>query len=87
MLSSLQQLSHQEKIRAIQFLTIELAKEDQNMNLIEGGKTYEVWSPYDAFSAEKVLADMLKQHNSHWIFRILSSDVKLKRTLLVARKP
>jgi hypothetical protein len=47
-------------------------------NLLQYGETYEVWSPYDAFSAEKVLADMLKQHNPHWIFRILSSDVKLK---------
>lgn len=48
------------------------------MKLIEDGKTYEVWSPYDAFSAEKVLTNMLKQHNPHWIFRILSSDIKLK---------
>jgi hypothetical protein len=62
MLPSLQQLSHQEKIRAIQFLATELAKEEQNINLLENGKTYEVWSPYDAFSAEKVLTDMLQQH-------------------------
>jgi hypothetical protein len=62
MLPSLQQLSHQEKIKAIQFLATELAKEEQSTNLLEDGKTYEVWSPYDAFSAEKVLTDMLQQH-------------------------
>jgi hypothetical protein len=61
-LPSLQKLSHQEKIRAIQFLATELAKDEQTMNLLEDGKTYEVWSPYDAFSAEKVLTDMLQQH-------------------------
>jgi hypothetical protein len=61
-LPSLQQLSHQEKIRAIQFLATELAKEEQGINLLEDGKTYEVWSPYDAFSAEKVLTEMLQQH-------------------------
>ncbi len=62
MLPSLQQLSYQEKIKAIQFLATELAKEEQSTNLLEDGKTYEVWSPYDAFSAEKVLTDMLQQH-------------------------
>ncbi len=62
MLPSLQQLSHQEKIRAIQFLATELAKEEQDVTFLEDGRTYEVWSPYDAFSAEKVLTGMLQQH-------------------------
>jgi hypothetical protein len=61
-LPSLQKLSHQEKIKAIQFLATELAKEEQNSVGLENGKTYEIWSPYDAFSAEKVLTDMLNQH-------------------------
>ena len=61
-LPSLQKLSHREKIQAIQFLAIELAKEEQDSGVIEISKTYEVWSPYDAFSAEKVLTDMLEQH-------------------------
>jgi hypothetical protein len=61
-LPSLQNLSHQEKIKAIQFLATELAKDEQNSVALENGKTYEIWSPYDAFSAEKVLADMLQQH-------------------------
>jgi hypothetical protein len=61
-LPSLQNLSHQEKIKAIQFLATELAKDEQNSVALENGKTYEIWSPHDAFSAEKILADMLKQH-------------------------
>ena len=61
-LPSLQKLSHFEKVKAIQFLATELTKDEQNSALLEDGKTYEVWSPYNAFSAEKVLTDMLQQH-------------------------
>ena len=61
-LPSLQKLSHQEKIKAIQFLAAELARDKQNPDLLENGKTYEVWSPYDAFAAEKTLTDMLQEH-------------------------
>ena len=61
-LPSLQKLSHQEKIKAIQFLAAELARNEQNPDLLENGKTYEVWSPYDAFAAEKTLTDMLQEH-------------------------
>ena len=61
-LPSLQKLSHFEKVKAIQFLATELTKDEQNSDLLEDGKTYEVWSPYNAFSAEKVLTDMLQQH-------------------------
>ena len=46
-LPSLQKLSHQEKIKAIQFLATELARDEQNSDFLENGKTYEVWSPYD----------------------------------------
>jgi hypothetical protein len=61
-LPSLQKLSHQEKIKAIQFLATELARNEQNPDLLENGKTYEVWSLYDAFAAEKTLTDMLQEH-------------------------
>jgi len=61
-LPSLQKLSHQEKIKAIQFLATELARDEQNPDFLENGKTYEVWSPYDAFSAEKILTEMLQEH-------------------------
>jgi hypothetical protein len=71
LLPSLQQLSTQEKIKAIQFLATELDKNDSpgeralrqgDPSIIEEGTELEVWSPYDAFSAEKVLTDMLSQH-------------------------
>ncbi|NTW19454.1 MAG: hypothetical protein HGA42_07525 [Nostocales cyanobacterium W4_Combined_metabat2_030] len=61
-LPSLQKLSDQEKIKAIQFLAAELARDKQNPDLLENGKTYEVWSLYDAFAAEKTLTDMLQEH-------------------------
>ncbi|MFN4877690.1 MAG: hypothetical protein ACK5GT_14710 [Aphanizomenon sp.] len=61
-LPSLQKLSHQEKIKAIQFLAAELARNEQNPGFLENGKTYEVWSLYDAFAAEKTLTDMLQEH-------------------------
>ena len=61
-LPSLQKLSHFEKVKAIQFLATELTKDEQTSAILEDGKTYEVWSPYNAFSAEKVLTDMLQQH-------------------------
>jgi hypothetical protein len=61
-LPSLQKLSHFEKVKVIQFLATELTKDEQTSDLLEDGKTYEVWSPYNAFSAEKVLTDMLQQH-------------------------
>jgi hypothetical protein len=61
-LPSLQKLSHQEKIKAIQFLAAELARDEQNPGFLENGKTYEVWSLYDAFAAEKTLTDMLQEH-------------------------
>jgi hypothetical protein len=61
-LPSLQKLSHFEKVKAIQFLATELTKDEQTSDLLEDGNTYEVWSPYNAFSAEKVLTDMLQQH-------------------------
>lgn len=61
-LPSLKKLSSQEKIKAIQFLATELASEERASVSLEDGKTYEIWSPIDAFSAEKVLTDMLQQH-------------------------
>jgi hypothetical protein len=46
-LPSLQKLSTQEKIKAIQFLATELDKNDRDV-VLEDSKSYEVWSPYDA---------------------------------------
>jgi hypothetical protein len=61
-LPTLQQLSSQDKIKAIQFLATELERTDRDSIELKDGANYEIWSPYDAFSAEKVLTDMLERH-------------------------
>jgi hypothetical protein len=71
-LPTLQKLSSQDKIKAIQFLATELERNgiskatlpeaDRDLLGLEDGANYEIWSPYDAFSAEKVLTDMLERH-------------------------
>lgn len=54
----LQALPRGEKLQAIQFLVNELAKEEQ-VNLLEEGQKYEVWSPYEAFEAADQLQEFL----------------------------
>ncbi len=58
---SLKELSFQDKLKAIQFLATELAQ--QEIEQIENGKNYEIWSPYNAFSAEKTLTEMLQNYD------------------------
>jgi hypothetical protein len=41
-IASLKQLSHQEKIKAIQFLATELASDEAASFALEDGKTYEI---------------------------------------------
>lgn len=62
LIPSLQQLSSQDKLKAIQFLANQLAEEEQDLSLLEDGKTYELLSPHDAFSAENVLTKMLDEY-------------------------
>lgn len=57
LLPTLQKLNHSDKIRALQFLANELAKEE---NLLEPNKDYPVWSPYNSFEASDRLLEMLK---------------------------
>jgi hypothetical protein len=71
-LPTLQRLSSQDKIKAIQFLANELERNgsrdatlpeaERDSFKLDDGANYEIWSPYDAFSAEKVLTDMLERH-------------------------
>ncbi len=60
---SLQQLSTQDKLKTIQFLANQLAEEQHKLSLLKEGETHEVWSPYDAFSAETVLTQMLDEYS------------------------
>lgn len=64
LLPKLQELSRADKLRAIEFLESELAKE-QTLSLLKDGQTYEVWSPYDAFEAAHILGKMLEEHKAN----------------------
>ena len=59
LIPSLQSLPRPDKLRAIQYLAAELAREDDVASLL-AGQTCEVWSPYDADEAAAVLLDMRK---------------------------
>ncbi|MBI3764475.1 MAG: hypothetical protein HY260_21760 [Chloroflexi bacterium] len=65
-LPALHELPRVDKLRVIQFLVIELAK-DEGVNLLEPNKAYPVWSPYNAFEAASVLLNALAmdQRASH----------------------
>jgi hypothetical protein len=64
LLPMLQNLSRADKLRIIEFLASELAKEE-TISLLKNGQTYEVWSPYDAFEAETVLGKMLEEDKAN----------------------
>lgn len=60
LIATLRDLSRADKLRAMQLLVMELAKEENALMLPEG--EYPVWSPYDAFEAAQVLQDVLNEH-------------------------
>lgn len=64
-LPSLKELSRQEKLQVIQFLKNELTQDELKIEGLENGKTYEVWSPYDAFTAAETLTKMLQEHSNN----------------------
>ncbi len=57
LLPTLQKLSRTDKLKVMQFLVQEMAKEEETLSL-EPGATYHVWSPYEA--AQK-LATLLEE--------------------------
>lgn len=64
LLPMLQNLSRADKLRVIEFLASELAKEE-TISTLKHGQTYEVWSPYDAFEAENILGKMLEEDRAN----------------------
>ncbi|HMA34708.1 MAG TPA: hypothetical protein VKY74_09545 [Chloroflexia bacterium] len=60
LLSALHKLDHADKLRAMQFLVGELAREEDA--LLPPGTLYEVWSPYDAPAAADALLKMLEEN-------------------------
>lgn len=61
-LPTLKMLNHKDKIRAIQFLANEVANEEEVF--FEEGKTYEIWSPFEAYEAAEQLRNLLEEKES-----------------------
>jgi hypothetical protein len=59
-LPTLKALNHKDKIRVIQFLANEVAREEGVY--FEEGKTYEIYSPYESFEAAEQLRQLLKEN-------------------------
>jgi hypothetical protein len=60
LLPQLQALSRVEKLRAVQFLIGEIAREEA-ISPFATGASYPIWSPYDASEAALTLQDLLEQ--------------------------
>jgi hypothetical protein len=59
LLPVLQELSHSDKVRVLQFLVLELAKEERAPLMPE--LLYPIWSPYEAFDGAAVLLKVLER--------------------------
>jgi hypothetical protein len=60
LLPVLQELPKADKLRLIQFLVFELAK-DEGITLFEVGQSYPIWTPHHAFSAANTLLNALEE--------------------------
>jgi len=58
LLPTLQELPRADKLRVVQFLVFELAREE-GVTLFESGGTYPIWTPYNAFEAADTLLNAL----------------------------
>jgi hypothetical protein len=63
--STVKRLSRVEKLKLIQFIVSELAKQEKTATL-KNSETYPIWSPYDAFEAADTLYNELKKENIHY---------------------
>lgn len=59
----LQTLPKVDKLRLVQFLIHELAKEE-GVNLLEIAEEHPIWSPYNAFEAGDTLMEMLSSEQT-----------------------
>jgi hypothetical protein len=62
LLPILQELSRADKLRVLQFLVLDLAKEEGA--LLTQEMSYPIWSPYEAFDAAAVLLNVLESEKS-----------------------
>ena len=63
LLPTLRALNHKEKIRAIQFLANEVAREEEVF--FEEGKSYQVWSPFESYKAAEQLMNLLEKEKAN----------------------
>ena len=63
LLPILRELDRADKLRALQFLAIELAREENA--LLANGEDYPIWSPYHSFEAADILLNALKAEDKH----------------------
>jgi hypothetical protein len=61
LLPTLQKLSRTDKLKVMQFLVQEMAKEEETLSL-KPGATYYVWSPYNSHNAAQKLATLLEEN-------------------------
>jgi len=57
LMPTLRELDRADKLRAVQFLVNEIAKEELPFEM---GKEYPIWSPYDSHEAAKTMLEMLE---------------------------
>ena len=60
MIPAVQALPRADKLRLIQLLVVELAREE-GIPLIEVGTSYPIWSPHDAFDAAALMLRALDE--------------------------
>ena len=60
LLSKVQALPRVDKLRLMQFLAFELAREE-GVALLQPNEDYPMWTPYDAFDAASTLLNALKE--------------------------
>ncbi len=61
LLPMLRDLSRHDKLRLLQFLVAEMAKEE-GLTSPENGAVYRVWSPYNSPEAAHKLTKLLEEH-------------------------
>jgi hypothetical protein len=64
LLPALKDLPHSDKLRAVQFLVIEIAKEEDIA--LSSGATYPVWSPYNSVEAANTLLSALREDQAEY---------------------
>ena len=60
---SVQQLGRADKLRLMQWLVVQLARED-DIPLFSPGAEYSIWTPLNAFDAGETLLQLLNQHKA-----------------------